>query len=160
MIGRTTLLWLALAALVGFGLFHVKYQVMALEESLSRLNTATLREQNQIHVLEAEWSYLNRPSRLEELSERYLELKPIAPSQLATVASLPKRKTDEEILADPSRIAKIMPPRKPPVPGRDVAPDARFANTPPDAPGTMAGPARAVQLPAPVTAAGLTVEGR
>ncbi len=27
MIGRTTLLWLALAALVGFGLFQVKYQV-------------------------------------------------------------------------------------------------------------------------------------
>lgn len=148
MIGRTTLLWLALAALVGFGLFHVKYQVMALEESLTRLNAATLREQNQIHVLEAEWSYLNRPSRLEELAERYLELKPVTPNQLATVASLPKRKTDEEILADPSRIAKIMPPRKPPVPGRDGAPEVPAVT------------AKPVQLPGPVTAAGLTVEGR
>ena len=110
MIGRTTLLWLALAALVVFGLFHVKYEVAALEDELGRLNAATLREQNQIHVLEAEWSYLNRPSRLEELSERYLELKPLAPHQLTALSALPVRPARAESAAV---IAKILPPRKP-----------------------------------------------
>lgn len=152
MIGRTTLLWLALAALVVFGLFHVKYQVAALEEELTRLNAATLREQNQIHVLEAEWSYLNRPSRLEELADKYLELKPMTANQLTTVADLPKRPTLEDFAKDPSVIAKILPPRKPPQPAR-VPPE-------PVPSVTASVPSHPTQLPAPVTPVGLVMEGR
>lgn len=162
MIGRTTLLWLGLAALVGFGLFHVKYQVMALEEDLTRLNAATLREQNQIHVLEAEWSYLNRPSRLEELAERYLELKPITPDQLSSVAALPLRPTLEDFANDPNVVAKIMPPRKPPLPtnplpAREPAASgpAMTASVPSPAPSSATPP-----LPAPVTPVGLAMEVR
>lgn len=152
MIGRTTLLWLGLASLVMFGLFHVKYQVAALEEELNRLNAATLREQNQIHVLEAEWSYLNRPSRLEELSERYLDLKPMMPNQLTSIAALPKRPTLEDLAKDPSVVAKILPPRKPPVPSR--APAA------PESTVTASVPSHPTQLPQPVTPAGFASEGR
>lgn len=119
MIGRTTLLWLALAMLVVFGLFHVKYQVAALEEELVRLNAATLREQSQIHVLEAEWSYLNRPSRLEELAERHLALKPLATQQLTAIATLPVRPArNETLLNDPATVAKVLPLRKPPLEAR------------------------------------------
>jgi cell division protein FtsL len=143
---------------VGFGLFHVKYQVMALEEELTRLNAATLREQNQIHVLEAEWSYLNRPSRLEELADRYLDLKPITPNQLGTIADLPKRPTLDDFVRDPNVIAKIMPPRKPPVPSVPVPAaqsPAMTASLPSPAPANAAHP-----LPAPVTPVGLVMEGR
>jgi hypothetical protein len=115
MISRATLFWLLLTALVGYGLFHVKYEVMALEEELIRLNAATLREQNQIHVLEAEWSYLNQPSRLEEFNERHLHLKPIAPEQYGTIAALPPRRdpaADGGAVAA-NMIARIVPPRRP-----------------------------------------------
>jgi len=172
MIGRTTLLWLALAALVGIGLFHVKYQVMTLEEELNRLNAATLREQNQIHVLEAEWSYLNRPSQLEELAERYLGLKAISPQQLSTVAALPRRPAIETDMSDdPNRIAKMVPPRKPPVPSVSTrSPNAPVRIIPPTAPtinaaATARTPSQPTTypsqpLPAPVTPVGLAGEGR
>jgi len=119
MIARTTFLWLLLAALAGYGLFQVKYQVMTLEEELARLNAATLREQNQIHVLEAEWSYLNQPQRLEELNERFVHLKPIKPAQFAAIASIPMRA--ERLDIEPGThlpgtegmIARIAPPRRP-----------------------------------------------
>jgi len=152
MIGRTTLLWLALAAFVVFGLFHVKYEVASLEEELGRLNAATLREQNQIHVLEAEWSYLNRPSRLEELAERYLELKPLAPEQLTTLSALPKRPAEGN---DPSLIAKMLPPRKPSMLAR--APAAETPAAPPSPPSTRP---QIVQPPAPTLPVGLALEGR
>ena len=38
MIGRGTLLWLALAIVAGAGLFHVSYRVQSLEEELTRVN--------------------------------------------------------------------------------------------------------------------------
>jgi len=123
MIGRTTFLWLLLAALAGYGLFQVKYQVVSLEEELARLNAATLREQNQIHVLEAEWSYLNQPQRLEELNERFVHLKPINPVQFASIASIPMR--PERLDVEPGArlpgtegmIARMAPPRRPQIPG-------------------------------------------
>ena len=158
MIGRTTLLWFALASLVMFGLFHVKYQVAALEEELTRLNAATLREQNQIHVLEAEWSYLNRPSRLEELTERYLQLKPMQPSQLTSIAALPRQPTLEEFARDPAVVAKILPQRKPgmPVMPSDTAPQG----TPAAPTVTASAPSHPTQLPQPVTPAGFATEVR
>jgi hypothetical protein len=123
MIARTTFLWLLLAALAGYALFQVKYQVVTLEEELVRLNTATLREQNQIHVLEAEWSYLNQPQRLEELNERFVHLKPINPVQYAGIASIPMR--PERLDVEPGSrlpgtegmIARMAPPRRPIIPG-------------------------------------------
>ena len=155
MIGRTTLLWFALASLVMFGLFHVKYQVAALEEELTRLNAATLREQNQIHVLEAEWSYLNRPSRLEELTERYLQLKPMQPSQLTSIAALPKQPTLEEFARDPAVVAKILPQRKPGMPVDNAPQRAPAAPTV-----TASAPSHPTQLPQPVTPAGFAPEVR
>lgn len=157
MIGRTTLLWFGLASLVMFGLFHVKYQVAALEEELTRLNAATLREQNQIHVLEAEWSYLNRPSRLEELSERYLELKPMNPNQLTTIAALPKRPTLEDFARDPAVVAKILPQRRPPMPTNNAPPRVPAAAAPTV---TASVPSHPTQLPQPVTPAGFAPEVR
>lgn len=87
--GRVTLFWIFLAALVGFGLFHVKYEVQALEEELARLNTDIVREQEALHVLRAEWAFLNRPERLEELNARYLHLGPLTPAQIGGLDDLP-----------------------------------------------------------------------
>jgi cell division protein FtsL len=53
MIGRGTLLWLALAIVAGAGLFHVSYRVQSLEEELTQVNRDILREQETIHLLHA-----------------------------------------------------------------------------------------------------------
>jgi cell division protein FtsL len=94
--------WSVLAALVGFGLFHVKYQVQALEDRLAQLNRSIVHEQEQIHVLHAEWTYLDRPERIEELSKKFLDLAPPKPDQIGSIAQLPMRPAEESSPSDPS----------------------------------------------------------
>ncbi len=92
--GRATLFWICLAALVGFGLFHVKYKVQELEEELGRLNADIMREQETLHVLRAEWAFLNRPERLEDLNARFLHLGPLTPAQIGGLDDLPPRASE------------------------------------------------------------------
>ncbi|MGH6930272.1 MAG: cell division protein FtsL [Dongiaceae bacterium] len=91
MIGRGTMVWLSLAIAAGVGLFHVSYRVQSLEEELGRVNRDILREQETIHVLRAEWSYLNEPRRLAELSRRHLTLAPLSANQMMRIEDLPLR---------------------------------------------------------------------
>ncbi|MBT5648081.1 MAG: energy transducer TonB, partial [Rhodospirillaceae bacterium] len=67
---RSTLLWSALAISVVIGLFAVKHRVQTLEDRLHALNTDIITDRDAIQVMEAEWSYLNQPARLEALSKR------------------------------------------------------------------------------------------
>lgn len=91
MIRLTTLIWLALASLAGVGLFQVKYRVQSLEQDLGQINRQILRDQEAIHVLGAEWSLLNEPARIADMSRRHLELTPFTAAQLAHFSDLPDR---------------------------------------------------------------------
>ncbi len=106
---RSTCLWLALAAVVGFGLFHVKYEVQRLESELHQLNSEILKEQRQIHVLKAEWSYLNRPERLSALASRHLDLVPMDAGHSGSIKDLPMRKPTTSPAGAPHRrnIARV-----------------------------------------------------
>jgi hypothetical protein len=42
-------------------------------------------------VLDAEWSFLNQPQRLDQLAKRFLDLAPIATSQIGHLSQLPRR---------------------------------------------------------------------
>jgi hypothetical protein len=86
-----TFFTLSVAVAAGIGLFHAKYRVQALESELSRLQQQIQRDREAIHVLRAEWSFLNDPDRLAELSRRHLELAPVAGAQLATLAQVPEK---------------------------------------------------------------------
>lgn len=114
MIRVSTALWGALAAVVGFGLFQLKHEVQELEDELFRLNRAVLAEQQAIHVLKAEWSYINQPQRLQSLAARHLELQPMQPAQLGTLAALPARPAEPDL---PAMVAAQKLP-----PGRDARP--------------------------------------
>ena len=91
MIRMGTVLWLALVACVGFGMFEVKYTVMDLEDELARTNRAIGADIDSIHVLKAEWSYLDQPSRIAELSRRFLDLAPLGTAQLGQIDAIPMR---------------------------------------------------------------------
>lgn len=91
MMRRAMLLFVGLAILAGIGLYHLKHEVMLLEQELAQTNRKILKEQEAIHVLEAEWTYLNDPRRLEALSKRYLELAPLSAAQVITLHDLPRR---------------------------------------------------------------------
>jgi hypothetical protein len=91
MIRMGTVLWLVLVALVGFGMFEVKYTVMDLEDELARTNKGIVADVDAIHVLKAEWSYLDQPSRLAELSHRFLDLAPLGTAQLGQIETIAMR---------------------------------------------------------------------
>jgi cell division protein FtsL len=92
MIRLGTLFWLVLVSATGFAMFGVKYQVQALEDELARTRRATMAEEHEIRVLDAEWAYLTRPETLEAMNRQFLSLAPISTKQLhTTAADIPMR---------------------------------------------------------------------
>ena len=86
----TILYSIAAIALAFSGLFYVTLKVEALEDQLVQLNREIMKEQESIHMLEAEWSYFNRPERIQKLTETVLpELQPLEPKQFVSVQILP-----------------------------------------------------------------------
>jgi hypothetical protein len=65
-------IWLMGAAITGIGLYGIAYEVEQMEKELAALEREIIEERETIHVLEAEWAYLARPERVEELSGQYL----------------------------------------------------------------------------------------
>jgi hypothetical protein len=122
----TTVVSACLAGGVGIGLFFVKHEVKEQEIRLADLNMDIQRNQEAIHVLKAEWSYLNDPARLRQLSEKFLGMRVMGPSQITTLASLPRD-------AAPA-LAHIVAPAAPAPAKAEPAPAAK-----PDAP-KMAAP--------------------
>ena len=88
---RSTIIWFMIATCLGVSLFLLKYEVQNREEQLATLHREILENQEAIHVLEAEWSYLNRPDRLEALVRRHLDLVPLDDRRLGSLDALPMR---------------------------------------------------------------------
>ena len=82
---RSTLLWSILCLAVVIGLFVVKHRVQDLEDRLHVLNAEILANRDATQVLEAEWSYLNQPARLEALSRKLLGMEPPSADQTLTL---------------------------------------------------------------------------
>jgi cell division protein FtsL len=83
MIRISLIVVLAILGLNAFGLFHIKYQVKNLRHDLEEVNFQIAQEKEAIHVLKAEWTYLNQPDRLRQLATKYLTLEKTKVSQLA-----------------------------------------------------------------------------
>ena len=91
MINRAGMVWMLLAIAAGIGLFVLKYEVRAMEDALAGIDGRTLHNLEAAHVLKAEWSYLNRPARLEDLGRRLLALEPMDARQSTAVTDIPLR---------------------------------------------------------------------
>lgn len=76
---------------VSAGLYHVKYSVDRMERQGLVLKEKIAEEHEAIRILEAEWSSLNRPDRLQKLSSRYLQLAPVQVVQVVNFSQIPDR---------------------------------------------------------------------
>lgn len=109
--------WGMLVLATGYSLFHITFKVADLEVSLANLNREILTEQEAVHVLDAEWTYLNRPDRIEDLADSLLpELSRIRPRQVMYMDALPTRGdpdgdqgADGPVTGTPSGIAEAIP---------------------------------------------------
>lgn len=97
-----TIVWFCITVAVGYAMFQVKYEVMQQEQTLAGINKEIITDREQIRVLNAEWSYLTRPARLEELSARFLHLNGMSSAQILPLSAVPERADTDAALA-PSR---------------------------------------------------------
>ena len=86
---RSTVLWSVLCIAVVIKLFVVKHRVQDLEDRLRALNAEILSDRDATQVLEAEWSYLNQPARLESLSRKLLGMEPPSAGQTLDTGRVP-----------------------------------------------------------------------
>lgn len=104
MIRIGTIVWFVVLAMLGVGLFQVKYAVQSKERELRKVNRQIAADHEAMRVLEAEWSYLNDPVRLADLTRRHTDLAPVMAGQIATFDSLAPRP------ADTKDAAPVLPP--------------------------------------------------
>ena len=106
--------WLLTAGIATALVFQVSNDVQGLEKELKQVKQDILREQESLHVLKAEWSYLTRPARIEDLARRHLGFEPLARDRISLVEYLPPRPEDFGRHAESERLT--VPPRRPRTP--------------------------------------------
>ena len=98
---QTTALCLLLAVALAVVMLTVAHQVQRLEEEMGSLRREISGEQQKVHILHAEFSFLAEPERLRRLAARHLGLVPIEPGQLASFATIDQALTTAAPTAAP-----------------------------------------------------------
>jgi len=80
--------------------YTVKYETSFRTEQIAKAKLEIKAEQDGISVLRAEWAFLTRPERIQKLSERYLDLEPLALAQIDGFAGIPERLPHADAIGD------------------------------------------------------------
>ena len=92
--------------------YVLKHQAEVAAEDVTRLQADIAKERDAIRTLNAEWSFLNQPSRLDALVQDhadYFQLQPFTPDQVATVDEIPLRQPRPASGAGTSTVANSDP---------------------------------------------------
>lgn len=71
--------------------YKIKMETTARTERVMQLRADIRAERNAIAVLRAEWAKLQTPIRVQELSEKYLKLRPVDAQQFHSLDNLPDK---------------------------------------------------------------------
>jgi cell division protein FtsL len=74
-----------------FFLYSLEHSTRELERQVAKLKSGISDERESIKLLNAEWSSLTRPERIQKIAEEQLKLLPMTASQIASVAELPEK---------------------------------------------------------------------
>ncbi len=85
---RSTGFFIFFALGVSFVLFKVKCEVVETEKNISQTIANAHKEEGNIHILRAEWSYLNEPQRLKKLALKYLDIDSHKKPQVVAIVDL------------------------------------------------------------------------
>jgi hypothetical protein len=100
MIRPFTCLCLAAACGSGLYLYSEKHRTVLLDREISSVINATQADRARTGLLRAEWALLNEPGRLQEMADKYLSLKPMAPTQFVQLADLSSHLPSPETAAE------------------------------------------------------------
>lgn len=73
-LNKSTLMTLFSLFLLGSFTYAIKQKVIELDNDLSKIHRSIMQYQESMHILNAEWAYLTRPSRLQALVEEHTGL--------------------------------------------------------------------------------------
>jgi cell division protein FtsL len=90
--------------------YEVKYQSRGVDHDIAQLNRQIEKERDNIAVLRAEWSLLNRPDRIEKLAKQFLNLQEVTPQQLLTLDSVTQQEFDQKVATAAPAIPDVPPP--------------------------------------------------
>jgi cell division protein FtsL len=92
----------AILTLVGSALYaySIKYQTSYRAEQIAKTRLEIKAERDAIGVLRAEWAFLTRPERVQQLADRYLDLQPLTVDKVVTARSLPERSAHVDAIAN------------------------------------------------------------
>ena len=85
--------FIALALLLGSAVYAygIKYDTIVLGEQIARQKIKIQKEKDQIALLKAEWQFLNRPDRIQALSELQPDMMPLQTQQIVRWSDVPLR---------------------------------------------------------------------
>jgi cell division protein FtsL len=79
----------------GFVVYSLEYSIKQGERQIARAKNETRKVQETTRLLDAEWSMLTRPERLQRLAEKHLDLEPLRAGQVVSenvlLSRLPER---------------------------------------------------------------------
>lgn len=119
---------LAILGLIGTAAwaYSIKYETIYYAEQVKKLEKRADKEREAVNVLRAEWQHLNKPSRLQVLADRHLQLQALQAQQIIKLEDLPARREERDVLGD--KLDQLLtgsipaaakpgakPPAKPPV---------------------------------------------
>lgn len=126
MIRPLTCLCMLLAGGSGLYLYQTKHRAQLLDREITRVVQSADAARARTKMLRAEWAWLNEPERLQDLSERFLQLKPMAPSQFVPMTELAQRLPAPAVFgAAPSSAPELAPEDAEETPIAHIAPAAR-----------------------------------
>jgi cell division protein FtsL len=76
---------------LAFVLYSLEHRMRAGERAVAELSSEITAERELIRLLDAEWSWLARPARLEKLVREHLDMRPLAPAQVVPEAEIASR---------------------------------------------------------------------
>jgi len=92
---------IAIVALIGSAVYAytIKYQTSYRAEQIAKTKIEIKTESDAIAVLRAEWAYMTRPERLQQLADQYLvDVKPLDVKQLVSVHALPDKAARSDMI--------------------------------------------------------------
>ncbi|MDA5195071.1 cell division protein FtsL [Govanella unica] len=94
------LLAVVIIVAAGVALYQLKYRTQRLQDEVRGLQSQIVNDTEALKVLNAEWTYLSRPDRLEALGRRYLALDAVKAGQvIASLDNVPMREDSTIALA-------------------------------------------------------------
>lgn len=97
-----SILWCLFTLVIGSYYFVLTNNVQNLEKELAQINRDIQEDIRDIHILEADWSELNNPERLQSLAGKYISLDFVRPEQIINYSALP---LEGELIENPTMFA-------------------------------------------------------